>query len=130
MSLAIVMSVIALLIAFVALWLVSDVLKKVEGQNEKFLRAHISSIREEIREVEKTIGKATKSVKALTDGMQTVDKRISDHTNDIEGVRTRIAKMAEDLDILDRSIPQRYRARIVQPKEAEAPVVKAKPTVQ
>lgn len=118
-------------IALVALWLVSDVLKKVENQNEKFMRAHIASLREEIRTTDREVGKLSKAVNVLTENTAIVDKRISDHTTDFENVRTRITKVAEDLELLDRSIPQRYRSRVVTPKDAESKTApKAKPTVQ
>lgn len=118
-------------IALVALWLVSDVLKKVENQNEKFLRAHIAAIREEIRSTDKDVAKLAKAVNDLTESAALTDKRISDHTKDFETVRARISKVAEDLDMLDRSVPQRYRVRVATPSETEnKPGVKAKPTVQ
>ena len=131
MGLATIISILGFGIALVALWLVSDVLKKVESQNAKFLRAHITVLREEIRSSDEEIAKVAKSVKALGDNFEAIDKRFNDHTNDIEGVRTRITKVAEDLDLLDRSIPQRFRARVVPPAEPDTKaVVKPKPTMQ
>lgn len=118
-------------IALVALWLVSDVIKKVESQNEKFMRAHIATLREEIRNTDRDVAKLAKAVAVLVEGATVTDKRISEHTKDIENARTRIAKVAEDLELLDRSIPQRYRTRVVVPKEGEQKAApKAKPTVQ
>jgi septal ring factor EnvC (AmiA/AmiB activator) len=131
MGFATIVSILGFAIALVALWLVSDVIKKVENQNEKFIRAHIAIIRDEIRGTEKEVSKLAQAVKILTDNSGVVDKRLNGTNSDFDNVRSRIAKVAEDLDLLDRSIPQRYRVRVVPPKEAEAKAEpKAKPTVQ
>lgn len=129
MALATIVAGLALFVALMALWLTSDMMKKVENQNEKFVRAHIKSLRDEIRELDTSLGKVTRSVRALEEVRGGVDKRINEHTLAIDDLRPRIAKVAEDLEVLDRSIPPRYRARVVPAKE-EGPVVKAKTTVQ
>lgn len=131
MAFSTVIAILAIGIALVALWLVSDILKKVEGQNEKFLRAHIAALREEIRDTDRSIAKVAKGVAALHEGHTAFDKRFNEHTADIEAVRGQIAKVAENLDFLDRSIPQRFRVRVVPPAEADGKTAaKAKPTVQ
>lgn len=131
MAFTTIVAILALGIAFVALWLVSDVLKKVEAQNDKFVRAHIASLREEMRESEKNLAKVVKAVAGLAEGQTLIDKRLTAHATDIDNTRIRIAKVADDLDLLDRTIPQRGRLRVATPKEAdEKPDVKPKPTVQ
>lgn len=131
MGFATIVSVLGFGIALVALWLVSDVIKKVETQNEKFVRAHIATLREEMRETDSALAKAVKAIKAIDANTETTDKRISDHTQAIEDTRARIGKVAEDLSYLDRSIPARYRARVVAAKEAVAQdTAKPKPTMQ
>jgi septal ring factor EnvC (AmiA/AmiB activator) len=131
MTIATIIAVLGFAIALVALWLVSDVIKKVESSNEKFLRAHLASIREEIRGTDRDLGKLTKSVSDLAASHGAVEKRVTEHAKDFDAVRSRIVKVADDLDLLDRSIPQRFRARVIAPKESEAtPAAKAKPTVQ
>ncbi|MCR4378973.1 MAG: hypothetical protein NUV50_12880 [Rhodospirillales bacterium] len=131
MSFATIVAVLGFGIALVALWLVSDVIKKVESQNEKFIRAHIAVLRDEIRTTDKEVTKLAQAVKSLMDNVGTVDKRLNGTSTDFDNVRARITKVAEDLDLLDRSIPQRLRVRVVPPKEGETKVEpKAKPTVQ
>lgn len=131
MAFTTIVAILALGIAFVALWLVSDVLKKVEAQNDKFVRAHIASLREELRETEKSIAKVAKAVAGLAEGQTLLDKRLATNATDIDTARARITKVANDLDLLDRTIPQRGRLRVVAPKEAEEkPDLKPKPTVQ
>lgn len=131
MGFATIISVLGFGIALVALWLVSDVIKKVETQNEKFIRAHIAALREEMRETDSALANAVKSIKAMDTNAETTDKRINDHTKAIEDTRARIAKVAEDLSHLDRSIPARYRARVVASKEAVSQdTTKPKPTMQ
>lgn len=130
MGLATIIAFLALFIAFVALWLVSDVLKKVETQNEKFVRAHIATLREELRGLDATLAKSNNAIKSLEGHVSGVDGRISDHTKRLDEVGARIAKLAEDLETLDQSIPQRYRARVVTKKEAVKAAPRPKPTVQ
>lgn len=130
MGLATILALLALFIAFVALWLVSDVLKKVETQNEKFVRAHIATVREELRGLDTTLTKATRAIKALEEHVSGTDGRISDHTKRLDEVGARFAKLAEDLETLDQSVPQRYRVRVVTKKEADKPAPRPKPTVQ
>jgi len=131
MSFATIVAVLGFAIALVALWLVSDVIKKVENQNEKFVRAHIAVIRDEIRTTDKEVTKLAHAIKSLMDNVGTIDKRLNGTSTDFDNVRARITKVAEDLDLLDRSLPQRLRVRVVPPKEGETKVEpKAKPTVQ
>ena len=131
MGFATIVSVLGIGIALVALWLVSDVIKKVENQNEKFIRAHIATLREEMRETDSALSKAVKTIKTLDASAENTDKRINDHTKALEDTRSRIAKVADDLSLLDRSIPARYRARVVATKEDAAQSSgKPKPTMQ
>ena len=131
MSFATIVAVLGFAIALVALWLVSDVIKKVENQNEKFVRAHIAVIRDEIRNTDKEVTKLAQAIKSLMDNVGAIDKRLNGTNTDFDNVRARITKVAEDLDLLDRSIPQRIRVRVVPPKEAETKdEPKPKPTVQ
>jgi len=81
MALATIIAVLAFAIALVALWLTSDIVKKVEGQNDKFVKAHIASLREEIRELEKTLGKIKHAAKGHTD-VQVV--RSEEHTSELQ----------------------------------------------
>lgn len=131
MDFATIVSMLGFCIALIALWLVSDVIKKVENQNEKFVRAHIATLREEMRETDSAVAGAVKAIKALDANTENTDTRIGDHTKALEDTRARIAKVAEDLSLLDRSIPARFRARVVAPKEAAAQdTAKPKPTMQ
>lgn len=131
MGFATIVSILGIGIALVALWLVSDVIKKVENQNEKFIRAHIATLREEVRGTDSALAKAVKAIKVLDTSAEDTDKRINDHTKTLEDTRSRIAKVADDLSLLDRSIPARYRARIAESKEEDAQNSgKPKPTMQ
>ena len=120
MGLTLIIAVLAFAIALVSLWLVSDVVKKVETQFELFLRTHIVTIHEEIRVTNQALAKEIKEVKDLTE-------RITE----IDNLRGSIAKVAENMDKLDKSIPLRYRVNMVPPEKAEQKVVvKPKPTVK
>lgn len=130
MTIGSIIAFMAMFIAFVALWLVSDVLKKVETQNEKFLRAHIKTLREEMREIDNALVKVKKQLPKLEEAQTVSDQRISDQTGHLDDLASRLAGVTEKLDTLDKSIPSRYRTRVVKPKENEAAQPRPKPTVQ
>ncbi|MFC1673543.1 hypothetical protein ACFL12_05245 [Pseudomonadota bacterium] len=135
MGFATILALLAFCIAMVALWLTSDIIKKVENQNEKFVRAHIKSLRDEIRDVEKGLAKLVKRVASADESIATTDKRLNDHTKDIDGLRSRLAALSEEMETLDHSIPQRYRTRVVKSTVAKGKgdansTPKTKPTVQ
>lgn len=129
MALATIIAVLAFAIALVSLWLTSDIVKKVEGQNEKFIKAHIASLREEIRELEKTLGKVKHAAKGHTEVQVVMDKRLNDHTTELTDLRDRVALVREQLEDLDRSIPSRYRVRVVK-SEPPASNKNQKPSIQ
>jgi len=114
MAIATILAVLAFAIALVALWLTSDIVKKVEGQNEKFVRAHISSLREELRDLDKTLSKTTRLAKGQAEVEAVMDKRLNEHTKIFDEIRERLAQLNEQLEDLDRSIPPRYRVRVVK----------------
>lgn len=126
MGFATIIAVIAFFVAMIALWLASDVVKKVENQNEKFVRAHIHTLREEISEVDKQLLKVAKAVKAGAETQSGLDSRLNDHTKILEGLTSRTTDVVRALESLDNSIPQRYRARVA----AKGEKAKAKPSIQ
>lgn len=120
MGLTMIIAILAFAIALVSLWLVSDVVKKVEAQFESFLHTHIVTIHEEIRVTNQTLAREVQEVKALTEKIA-----------DIDNLRGNIVKVAENMEKLDQSIPLRYRVNMVPPEKAEQKVVvKPKPTVK
>ncbi len=126
MGFATIIAVIAFFIAMIALWLVSDVIKKVEHQNEKFVKAHISVLREEMRDMDKRLHQVARAVKTDAEGQVGLDKRLNEHTKLLEALKNRTAEVSQALDDLDHSIPQRYRARVAAKDEKP----KAKPSIQ
>ena len=126
MGLATIIALLAFLIAMVALWLTSDVVKKVEHQNEKFVRAHINTIREEMREMDKSLRTVITSVKEVADQQGGLDSRLNDHTKDLDAIKARFVQLIQEMESLDRSIPARYRTQVV----AKDDKGKAKPSLQ
>jgi len=122
MGIATILAVLAFLISLLALWLTSDIVKKVEGQNEKFVRGHISTLREEMREMDKSLNKTAKLVKGQSDVQAGLDSRIGEREKTLEGLHAQLTEVRAQLGQLDRSIPARFRVK----GEAE-PDVKAKP---
>ena len=106
-SIIFIVAFLALFIAIVALWLVCEVTTKVEMKLSGFVQTHITPIYEEISSTNQALSKVVEDVEKLSKSVTTIDNMAS-----------RIAKVAENLDKLDRSIPQRYRDGMVQPKEA------------
>jgi len=126
MGFATIVAMLAFFIALVALWLTSDIVKKVENQNEKFVKAHIAAIREEMRDMDKMLHKAVRYAKQQDDVQASLDKRLNDHTKVIDGLMQRMSNLSEQVELLDRSIPQRYRVRVSK-EPAKQP---AKPSIQ
>ena len=108
MGIAEILAVLAFFVAMVALWLVSDVLKKIEAQNEKFISAHIKNIRSDINELEdKALGMA-RALKLVDEKMATSD---SDSQQQLTVFREKVGNLEKKLLDLDRSIPQRFREK-------------------
>lgn len=126
MGFATIVAILAFFIALVALWLTSDIIKKVENQNEKFVRSHMSTIREELRDMDKMLHKTMRVTKQQIEGQSEFDKRLNDHTNAFESVNARLMELSQKVEELDRSIPQRYRVRTVKEKVKSV----AKPSIQ
>ena len=121
MGFATVLAVLAFGIALVALWLTSDIVKKVEGQNEKFVRAHIASLREEIRDIEKALNKTTRKTSGQEETQALLEKRLNDHTKTMDKLRGHISALNTQLEDLDRSIPPRYRVRVAKTEAKDNP---------
>jgi len=126
MGLVTILALLAFGISLVALWLTSDVIKKVESQNEKFVRAHMGAVREELRDLEKLIDKTSRMVAKDHEGQAVLSKGLGEQTQALDELRQRIAMMDERVEDLDRSIPPRYRVRVVKPDPKDA----RKPSIQ
>jgi len=111
MGFATILALLAFFIAMVALWLTSDVAKKVESQNEKFVRAHIAALRENLRDMDKDITKTSRLAKSFEEGQSALDQRLNDQTKLLLSLKGRLAQLSEQLEELDQSIPARYRVR-------------------
>lgn len=130
MTLPLIIAFMAFFISMVALWLTSDIVKKIESQNEKFVKAHVSTLRDELRELDKSLTKAVRKSNSQDDSLSGLDKRLNEHTKAIEDTRLRIAQLTTNLENLDRSIPSRYRVRIVQADAKADGKPSGKPSIQ
>jgi len=99
MNISILIAILGFGIALVALWLVSDVNKKVERLLTTFLHTHINPIHDDIRNTNRALAKAIVDIKTLNKNITAIDD-----------MRGRIAMLADALDKLDRSIPKKIRA--------------------
>ncbi len=130
MAFSTIVAVLAFFIAMVALWLASDMVKKIENQNEKFVRAHISTIREELREMDKVVHKTNRAVKSQDSVQSTMDSRLNDHTKALQDLKDHVARLSTHLEELDGSIPQRYRSRVAKADPKQVTKQGAKPSIQ
>ena len=124
MDFAILAAILALFMSMGAMWLTGGVLKKLDEQNQIFLQTHISSLRKDVKGLESGLHKAEGSladVKNIREGMQA---RLTEHTTQLEKLKTEMEKLNKEMFILDRSIPDRYRNRT--PVAAPQPIA-AKP---
>lgn len=126
MEFAAIIAVLAFGVAMIALWLVSDVIKKVERQNEKFVKAHISVLREEMLEMNKHVHKVARDVAVTASQSAGLDGRLNDYTKLLDGYKSRFSELSQQLQELDKSIPPRFRARV----ETKDEKPKAKPSIQ
>ena len=123
---SIIIAILAFFIAMVALWLTSETAKKIENQNEKFVRAHVKTLREELREMDKKLDKTSRMMTSNDEAQSGLDKRLNEHTEALKQLRTHLAHLSEQVDLLDRSIPSRYRVRVAK-DESKTP---QKPSIQ
>ena len=112
MGIAEILAVLAFFVAMIALWLVSDVLKKVESQNEKFVTAHIRSLRTELGEYDDRLRKFTKAMKLMEDRMSASEVAQQQQAT---AMGDNVKKLEKKLNDLDRSIPQRFREKSTAP---------------
>ena len=130
MAFATILAVIAFFVAMIALWLSSDIVRKVESQNEQFVRSHIAGVRDELREMDKALTKTQRAAKQQENAQDSLEKRLDDHTKAMQVLKDQINAISNHLEDLDRSIPPRYRVRIAKndPKQAEKQA--SKPSIQ
>jgi Tfp pilus assembly protein PilN len=111
MGLATLISALSFFIAMLALWLTSDIVKKVESQNEKFLRAHVATLRDEMREMDKMLHKTTRLVHQMEQGQTALAEGRTEHATALRALQDRVILVSAKLEDLDQSIPQRYRVK-------------------
>ncbi len=117
MGIAEILAVLAFFVAMVALWLVSDVLKKIESQNEKFISTHIKSIRADLSDFDDRLRKFTKAMKLMEDKLKSNEDYALEQTT---ATQANLKKLEKKLSDLDQSIPQRFREKpAVRPRSIQ-----------
>ncbi|MCK5444918.1 MAG: hypothetical protein KAI73_04795 [Rhodospirillaceae bacterium] len=96
----------AFIIAMIALWLVSDVIKKVDTQTEKFLNSHLRNFRTELNELDLTVRDFKRAVKIFDDRSADLEGRLDAESTALKDNALRLEKK---INLLDQSIPKRYR---------------------
>ena len=108
MGIAEILAVLAFCVAMVALWLVSDVLKKIESSNEKFIRSHIKSIRADLSNYDDRLRSFAKAAKSAEDKM-TASEAVTQQQ--VTAMVESFKSLEKKIDDLDQSIPQRFREK-------------------
>lgn len=121
MGLATIISMLSFFIAMLALWLTSDIVKRVDNQNDKFLRAHVATLREEMREMDKMLHKTTRLAQQMEQGHVALSESRSEHAAAIRGLQDQMILVTAKLDDLDQSIPQRYRVKPLKADVKQGP---------
>lgn len=117
MGLSTIVAFLSFFVAMIALWLASDVVKRVESQNEKFLHAHLKNFRKNMKEMSSALRVLETNLGRVENNTHTEDQRINEHTKAIDEVSAGLAKLRADTELFERSIPQRYRNRTIASKQ-------------
>jgi len=126
MGIGILVAGLAFFIALIALWLTSDVLKKVETQNKRFVQSHLVVMRDELKAMDKKLREITRTAKTGKDMETGFDGRLNDHTKELDILKGHSLQLSQKLESLDTSIPARYRVRVAVKDDKP----KDKPSIQ
>lgn len=108
------LSVLAIMIALGALWMLAEAGKKIEEQNQKFFDTHIRSLKATVTEQAKTLDALSRSVGGLESDLQALRERGQRAESQMAAVESGLRALTEALKNLDQSIPQRYRLRVAK----------------
>ena len=107
-----IIGILAMLVAFVALWLASSAMKKAEDQFTELasaLRAELTALRGEVRD----------EIRAATARVQTLERRIEEIQNidngtrdALDAVRREVVALRDDLDATQGALPPQFRRRV------------------
>ena len=106
MGIAEILGLFAFGIALIALWMVSDVLKKVELRNEQIVKTHIQPLRREVNDIDDKLQKLAKVVAAGETRQKATDGAAAEQ---IIAFETQLKTIASEIQALDQSIPKQYR---------------------
>ena len=100
---------IAVFMSFIALWLASSNLKKIEGGNKE-LKSQIQADVDKIRkDLEEKIDKLEKAVGGVDKKMEAVTKNQTQSKEAVEVLEKKLARTTQELSDLTNSIPPQYR---------------------
>lgn len=108
----------AMLVALAALWLVSDVMKKLDEQNRVFVETHIVKIRDTVADCVRRTDSIIKEMQALEKKGEAMNQLKAETEKGMAALAKAIRDVSDQVSKLDRSIPQKYRAGGKQPGAA------------
>ncbi len=106
---AIIMSILALCVALVALWMGSASMRKSDGDFSSFIlnaRKELSAVKVEI---DQTVTNISKRVDTLDQLVASVKAEAGKSSTAVSSLQTELRALRNDLDTLDESIPKQYR---------------------
>ena len=109
MDFAVFISLVSVAIAMGALWVAGEALGKIEDQNQIFLQSHIQPLRTEVKKISKKLNTVQQRVGDVDGIEQELQKEFSGHTKMIEEIEQKLTEIRRDLDMIDHSVPDRYR---------------------
>jgi len=126
MELAVLAAVLALFVSLGALWLVGNIQNKIDFQNDTFSQVHIKPLRAELKAVESHI----KILEQKVGGLDELFDKTENVTKNQEEIRhvlkSQLLEIHQKIEVLDHSIPQRYRTAVKQKEQPTKPKEKPK----
>ena len=97
----------ALVVSLLAVWLATEAAKKVGSQNEELVKVHIQGVKKGLKE-------SNKAIKDLGERLLILEKEIQVlgmAGEAVPALRGEMEKLRSELNALDSSIPEKFRAR-------------------
>jgi cell shape-determining protein MreC len=107
----VVIGAMSLIIAFAALWLVSDARKRTDAISHDFLNTHIRGVRTKIASNDRKIGNLASELSQLAKVLRSNESSRVQNEKSLSALTANVQKVRSELDQLDQSIPPRYRVR-------------------
>lgn len=100
---------VALFVALAALWFVSDVVKRIERQNQQLLETHVRAVKEQVEACESRVKGVAKDAAESAGQIADLVKKNTEAKQALIETRAIVEKIRVDLEALDARIPANPR---------------------